>query len=97
MALLVTSNVNNNKPSPSFGAQLKTTPVVEKSKEKLIDQLSMSVPKNKKQNDLLKEAHKNNSNSVTANFCFSGASGIKYFHLKFFFNFNQLEHSYLLE
>lgn len=75
VALLVTSNKNNennNKESPSFAAQLKTTPVIENNKK--FESLSMSVPKNKKQNDLLKEIQKNNSNSV--NFCFSSVSGV---------------------
>lgn len=77
VATLVTSTIANanNKASPSFGAQLKTTPVLETNK-KPENSLSMSAPRNKKlNNDLLKEVQKNNSHSVTANFCFSDASG----------------------
>jgi hypothetical protein len=60
---------------PSFAAQLKTTPIMEKTNKIISDHLSMSAPKNKKQMDMFKEIQKNNSHSVTANFCFSGASG----------------------
>lgn len=80
MALLVSSiaNTNTNKKeteSPlSFAG--KTTPIMEKTHKVISDQLSMSAPKNKKQQmDMFKEIQKNNSHSVTANFCFSGASG----------------------
>ncbi len=75
VATLVTSTNTTGKASPSFAAQLKTTPVMESGLKKC-ENVSMSVPRSKRlNNELLKEAHKNNSNSVTANFCFSGASG----------------------
>ncbi len=75
VATLVTSTNTTSKASPSFAAHLKTTPVMEDSLKKC-ENISLSVPRSKRlNNELLKEAHKNNSNSVTANFCFSGASG----------------------
>lgn len=75
VALLVASNANNKKEteSPSFAG--KTTPIMEKTHKIINDHLSMTAPKNKKQMDMFKEIQKNNSHSVTANFCFSGASG----------------------
>ena len=78
VALLVTSNANtNNKRETELPLSFtgKTTPIMEKTHKIINDQLSMSVPKNKKQMDMFKEIQKTNSHSVTANFCFSGASG----------------------
>lgn len=68
---------NTNKPSPSFAntnITQKTPPAMETLKKS--ERLSLSAPKSKKQADLLKELQTKNSTSVTANFCFSDASGI---------------------
>lgn len=79
VALLVASNANTNTNKKETESPLsfagKTTPIMEKTHKIINDQLSMSAPKNKKQMDMFKEIQKNNSHSVTANFCFSGASG----------------------